>query len=120
MKESLELGREGENTAALYLRDKGYSIIHTNYKCRSGEIDIIAVSGEYIVFAEVKYRKNNYYGSGLEQIDNRKQKKIIKCAEYYLASHRCDLQPRFDAIEISPDGISHIEDAFDYGSVYYR
>lgn len=120
MRESLDTGREGEETAALFLRNKGYSIIETNFKCRAGEIDIIALDGEYLVFAEVKYRKNNLYGSGLEQIDIRKQKKIIKCAEYYLVSHPGDYQPRFDAIEISPDGIVHLEDAFDYGSIYYR
>ena len=114
-----ELGRFGEEQAAKYLRRHGYRIVEMNYSCRFGEIDIIAENAEYLVFAEVKTRKNALYGQACEYVTNSKQQKIKRAAMYYLSSHESDKQPRFDVIEVYiPDGllgrvrINHIEDAF--------
>lgn len=127
MRESLELGKAAEERAALYLLNNGYKILETNYRCRTGEIDIIAEYRDYIVFAEVKYRRRDDFGSALEMIDNRKIRKIISASRFYLGSHRTNKQPRFDTIEVMPPdsvtgdmAVEHIEDAFDNGTLYHR
>lgn len=118
--EKKKLGNFGEDKAALYLRRKGYRIVERNFSCRLGEVDIIARKGNYIVFVEVKLRKNADFAEALEFVTAAKQRRIISTASLWLASHDCELQPRFDVIEIyAPDGeksrrpdIRHIEDAF--------
>lgn len=114
------LGTWGEDQAARYLRLRGYSILERNYACRSGEIDIVAKKGKFIVFAEVKLRKNAEFAQAREFVTCTKQRRILSTAQFYLASHDCDLQPRFDVIELyAPAGensrkvqINHIKDAF--------
>ena len=117
--DSRSLGRWGEEQAAKYLRHRAYRILDTNYKCRGGEIDIIARKGKYIVFVEVKLRKNADFASGREFVNYTKQQRIIMTAQLYLQEHESELQPRFDVIEIyAPTGIEgkisieHIKDAF--------
>lgn len=114
-----ENGRFGEDKAAEYLRKNGYRIVERNFSCRMGEIDIIAENGEYIVFAEVKTRKNDRFGQAMEFVTYSKQQKIKRTAMLYFFSHESELQPRFDVIEVYiPDGIfgkvrvNHIENAF--------
>ena len=115
-----ELGRFGEEEAAKYLRRHGYRIVETNYSCRFGEIDLIARGGRYLVFAEVKLRKNDEFAPAREFVTRAKQQRILAAASLYLAQHETELQPRFDVIEIyAPLGergrltINHIEDAFE-------
>ena len=117
--DSRSLGRWGEEQAAKYLRHRAYRILDMNYKCRGGEIDIIARKGKYIVFVEVKLRKNADFASGREFVNYPKQQRIIMTAQLYLQEHASELQPRFDVIEIyAPAGsdgkisIEHIKDAF--------
>lgn len=114
-----DLGQWGEDRAAAFLRLRGYRIAERNFSARCGEIDIIAEKKEFIVFAEVKLRKSDEYGAPREFVTASKQRKIINTARLWLAKHDCELQPRFDVIEIyAPDGkngrvsINHIEDAF--------
>ena len=76
-----EKGTEYEAVAAKYLEGCGYEIISLNYRCRVGEIDIIAKDEEYLVFVEVKYRKNERMGSPFDAVDFRKQQKIIKVSQ---------------------------------------
>lgn len=117
--ENRELGRWGEEQAAAYLRRHFYRIVDRNYSCRGGEIDIIAQRGRYLVFVEVKLRKNADFAQAREFVTPSKQRRIMYAAQSYLAERDCELQPRFDVIEIyAPDGaegklrINHIEDAF--------
>lgn len=106
--------------AAAYLRKKKYRIIGAGYRSRFGEIDLIAVDGKYIVFAEVKLRKSSGFASAHEFVDRNKQERLRKTASIYLAEHPSKLQPRFDVIEIyAHEGIEttdpeirHLEDAF--------
>ena len=112
------LGRFGEQQAAEYLRKKGYNIIKMNFFCRAGEIDVIAEDKNYIVFAEVKLRKNADHGEAREFVTAAKQRRIIKTAQLWLCVHENVKQPRFDVIEVyAPDGergrvkVNHIEDA---------
>ena len=113
------LGKFGEQQAALFLQKKGYKILEMNYSCRLGEIDIIAQNEKYIVFCEVKLRKNDVFGSGMEYVTKSKQTKVIRAAMMYMQPREMDRQPRFDVIEVyAPAGeggeveIFHAEDAF--------
>ena len=113
------LGRFGEDQAVDYLTLKGYRILKRNFRCRLGEIDIIASKENTLVFAEVKLRKDGRYGTPAEFVNGTKQRKLLLTAEYYMAFAETDLQPRFDIIEIyAPYGkngrvtINHIENAF--------
>ena len=99
------LGHWGEGVAAEYLRKKRYSIIAANYRCRLGEIDLIAEDGEFLCFVEVKLRKSDAYGRGAEAVDRRKQERLRTSAQLYLMEHPTDLQPRFDVVEVyAPQG----------------
>ena len=100
--------------AARYLKKSGYKVIESRYHSAFGEIDLIAHNKRFIVFAEVKLRKNDDYGRACEAVTFSKQQKIIKTALQWLAHNECDLQPRFDVIEIYTDSkeINHIENAF--------
>ena len=118
--ERRELGAWGEERAAKYLRSKGYTILERNFRCRAGEIDIIALRGGVIAFVEVKLRRDSEFAEAREFVTPAKQRRVILTAEYWLVSHRTELQPRFDVIEVyAPDGeqsrkvrINHIKDAF--------
>ena len=114
------MGAWGEALAAEYLRKKRYTILATNFRTRMGEIDLIASNRRYLVFVEVKLRKNADFAMARDFVDARKQSKIRATAQWYLATHPTDLQPRFDVIEIyAPEGmethhpeLNHLEDAF--------
>ncbi len=120
MNDQMERGSWGEDRAARYLRLHGYRIVERNFRCRQGEIDIIARKGDFVAFVEVKQRKNADFGEAREFVTVSKQRRIIAAAELWLLKTRCELQPRFDVIEVyAPDGtktlfpkINHIENAF--------
>lgn len=113
-------GAWGEALAAQYLTKHRYKLVATNYRSRFGEIDIIASNRKYLVFVEVKLRKNSLFASAAEFVDRRKQERLRTTAEIYLSENPTTLQPRFDVIEIyAPEGvqtlkpeINHLEDAF--------
>ena len=106
-------GKIYEEIAAEYLRSLGYAILERNYHNRFGEVDIIAKDGDYFVFVEVKYRKDEAFGNPLAAIDIRKQTKIRGMANAYLYErHLMDCSVRFDAISILGKEITHIKDAF--------
>ena len=115
-----ERGKWGETIALEYLKTKNYSTVSLGYRTRFGEIDIIAKDTGYIVFVEVKTRKNADFAFAREYVGRTKQNKIKATAKLWLTAHETGLQPRFDVIEIyAPDGadtkspeIIHIENAF--------
>lgn len=115
----LRLGRGGERIASDFLLQTGYSIVVKNYRCKLGEIDIVARDGDFLVFIEVKTRTGSDCGSPAAAVTARKQRQISKAAQCYLAEHRLfDTPARFDvvAIVIGNDGRHHVElipDAFD-------
>ncbi len=114
------VGRWGEAVAAEYLRKKRYEVVGMNYRTRMGEVDIIAENRRYIVFVEVKTRKDDSFAKAREYVDAEKQRRILSAAKSYLAHCGTEKQPRFDVIEIyapfGPDTkkpkIIHIENAF--------
>ena len=114
------LGSWGEEQAAIYLRKKKYKILAMNFRCRFGEIDLIASNRKYLVFVEVKLRKSDSFAAALEFVDRNKQDRLRTTAQLYLSQNPSNLQPRFDVIEVyAPEGvqtqkpiINHMEDAF--------
>ena len=113
-------GAWGEALAAEYLRKKRYKILAAGYRSRFGEIDLIAQDKKYLLFVEVKLRKNSDFARAMEYVDRRKQDRLRVTASMYLSENPTKLQPRFDVIEIyAPEGtatanpeINHMEDAF--------
>ena len=109
-------GSAGDSAAAAYLKKKKYKILGQNFSCRFGEIDLIAQQGRYVVFVEVKTRKNENFAQAREFVTRAKQERVIKSAMLWLQQNEMDLQPRFDVIEVVGEGnrqiITHIEDAF--------
>lgn len=113
-------GAWGEALAAEYLRKKRFKILAAGYRCRFGEIDLIAADRKYLIFVEVKTRRTASFAQAREYVDGRKQERIRTTAAMYLSQYPTNLQPRFDVIEIyAPDGmntacpeINHLEDAF--------
>lgn len=120
MRESKLLGSWGEAQAAEYLRRKHYKLVAMGYSCRYGEIDLIVKNWRYLVFVEVKLRKNANFARPSEYVDRYKQDRIRMTASIYLSENPTHLQPRFDVIEVyAPQGIQtpdpdiiHMEDAF--------
>ena len=114
------LGAWGEALAAEYLRKKRYQMVAAGFHSRFGEIDLIVKDRKYLVFVEVKLRKNADFAQAMEYVDRRKQDRIRMTASIYLSQNPTVLQPRFDVIEIyAPEGtatvkpeIYHMEDAF--------
>lgn len=112
-------GAWGEYAARAYLEHAGYRTVETNFRTRFGEIDIIASRGEYIVFVEVKTRKNDCITAAREAVTAAKQQRIAATAALWLQKHPSRLQPRFDVVEVyGEEGttdaprICHLENAF--------
>ena len=108
------LGRIGEGKAQKYLRKKGYKIIEKNYTTKLGEVDLIALYGDLLVFIEVKTRTSTAYGNPADAVDYFKQKKYVLLAENYLAFNKDHKNKavRFDVVEVLNNEINHIEGAF--------
>ena len=115
------LGRWGESIAANYLRKEGYILLGANYRCRFGEIDLIARKDDLLVFVEVKLRKNDSFAAAMEFVHQKKQSRVLSTAQLYIQQHGLEeLQARFDVIEVyAAEGtktknpkIHHLEDAF--------
>lgn len=111
-----EVGSKYENVAAKFLESQGYHILKQNYRCRQGEIDIIAREGKYLCFIEVKYRKNLNCGTPLEAVTPAKQKKISRTALYYLFENGYgeEIPCRFDVVGITSNQIELVQNAFYY------
>jgi putative endonuclease len=95
------LGADGERAAEKFLRRQRYAILARNYRCRSGEVDLIALDGTTVVFIEVKTRTQLGFGSPLEAVDRRKQHQIQRAALQYLTENRLhDRNARFDVVGV--------------------
>ncbi len=120
MGKSNTLGTWGEERAARFLTEQGYTIVEKNFHSRYGEIDLIAEDGEFLVFVEVKLRASVSHGLPEETVTSRKQEKLRLTAETYLQTHETDKQPRFDVVALyAKDGmkthplpVRHIKNAF--------
>jgi len=116
MENRRRIGAAHEEQAASYLTAQGYEILEQNYRCRLGEIDLVAREGGTLVFLEVKYRRTDAYGSPAEAVTPMKQRTICRVADYYRMTHRMrESQPcRFDVVAIRGTEIEVIKNAFFY------
>ncbi|MBC7342542.1 MAG: YraN family protein [Clostridia bacterium] len=105
------LGQKGEEIAAGFLMAHGYKILERNFRCRLGEIDIVAQEGDTTVFVEVKTRSSIAYGQAQEAITYRKRTKLRQLGEYYALQygpHRQD-SFRFDVVAIKVSASGQVE-----------
>jgi len=100
LKTRREFGKLGESLAEKFLKGKGYEILEKNFRCRLGEIDLIAKESGEIVFVEVKSRHGTSFGFPEEQISRKKQRKLGRLAEFYLKRRRPDEGARIDVVAI--------------------
>ncbi|MFT6906158.1 MAG: putative endonuclease [Oleiphilaceae bacterium] len=106
----LSKGHAYEKVAEQYLLNKGYIIKARNYHTRRGEIDLVMLDGTTLVFIEVKFRNNHFYGTAEETITQKKQSKIVFCAKHYIAKFKLwNMDARFDVITIKPTQKSQLE-----------
>ena len=104
------LGKKGETLAEQYLKKLGYKLLKKNYRTPFGEADLVFLDGEQTVFVEVKTRTSTAFGAAAEAVDYRKQQRYRKIALYY--GNGEEPNARFDVVEVYPDTINHIPNAF--------
>ncbi len=114
---TLERGRAAEQEAEAYLEKQGLRAVTRNYRSARGELDLVMRDGDYLVFVEVRYRKSAQFGGAAESVHQRKQRRVIAAAQYYLQQHKVTRAPcRFDVVLLTPeaghDKITWIKDAF--------
>lgn len=114
----IDIGKRGETLAISFLKKNGYRIIESNFRCRYGEIDIIAQEGKTVAFIEVKTKTSNRFGSPTQAIDSRKQRQVSKTALAYISQKRLtNYSARFDVVGINIKGsnseIELIKNAFE-------
>ncbi len=104
-------GVQGEKQALSYLRKKGYRLLQKRWRCHGGEIDLIMEDQGVIVFVEVKYRPEGHRGEGIEAVTEEKLRRLRLCADTYLGPAP-EKNARIDILEITQDGISHVENIY--------
>lgn len=117
MQNKRRVGERYEELAADYLSKLGYEIIEKNFRCRCGEIDLIAKQDEYLVFVEVKYRSTLAKGYPEEAVNFKKQKIISRVADYYMMKNRMEtnnMTVRFDVVSILGNELTLYQNAFEY------
>lgn len=110
MKTTKEIGDSGEEVAVRFLKKKGFEIMKRNFRTRFGEIDIIAIDEDMLVFIEVKVKRGDKFGDPGEMINARKIEKIKRTANYFIQEKDlCDIPWRIDAVLIRGEVIEHVE-----------
>lgn len=107
-------GDRDENLAAAYLERQGLKVLERNYRCRFGEIDLVATGGAVLVFVEVRARRSDRYGGAAASITAAKRRRLVAAARHYLAAHRSQRACRFDVVLVHgrERRIEWITDAF--------
>ncbi|MBA1377952.1 YraN family protein [Pseudomonas brassicacearum] len=113
----LQSGKDAEGHALAHLQQHGLRLVAQNWLCKRGELDLVMLDGDTVVFVEVRYRKNTQWGGALASIDERKRRKLVFAAQYFLQSESrwADHPCRFDvvAIDSSVDQLNWLQNAFD-------
>ena len=98
-----QLGRWGESVAAQQLESQGFQIVERNWRCRQGEIDLVAQEADMLVFVEVKTRRGRGMGTPEEGLTPRKSRKLLKLGQLYLSQHDLDVDWRIDMVAVELD-----------------
>ena len=96
-------GAQYEDLALKFLLAQGLTLIERNFNCKCGELDLLMKDNDSLVIVEVRFRKNNRYGSALESVTQTKQARIIAATKYYIVTHKIDQPMRFDVLGITGD-----------------
>ena len=118
-------GQWAEEQAAAYLESRGYTVVFRNFRCRGGELDLVAIDGAHLCFVEVRFREDRARGEPLETIDGRKRGRLIRAARQYLQQNP-DINTtrqfmRFDVVSVvgtDPVEIKLVRDAFEAGEAW--
>lgn len=114
-----QYGNAGEDAACAYLQGQGWEILARNVRRGRNEIDIIAKKRRVVAFVEVKRRSSLRYGRPAEAVDAEKQRRIVQAAALYMQENGLEnANISFDVIEVLPDGVHHIEAAFDASDLF--
>ncbi|PRY14837.1 putative endonuclease [Pontibacter ummariensis] len=111
----LQTGQAGENRAAAYLQQQGYTILERNYRYKRAEVDIIARREDLLIFVEVKTRATDRYGYPEAAVSTKKEELLLSAADAFIRETGWQHEARFDIVAITlttPPSIHHIEDAF--------
>lgn len=111
----LTRGCQTEQLACEFLQASGLRLVQRNFCLKMGEIDLIMLDGDTLVFVEVRYRKNQRYGGALSSIDPRKQARIIRTSLYYLQHYAPNAAARFDVVAVEGQTVQWIKNAFEQG-----
>ena len=109
-------GTAAEGLALRYLEARGLTLVTRNFRCRTGELDLIMRDGQHLVFVEVRSRGHNRFGTPAESVTRRKQQRLLRAAAFYLQRQHLDLPCRFDVVAIlqasDEPQVEWIRDAF--------
>ena len=107
-------GEAAESLAADFLQRRGLTVLERNYRCRFGEIDLVARSGELLVFVEVRARTSEAFGGAAGSITATKRRRLVAAARHYLATHQADRACRFDVVLVrgAEQQVEWLTDAF--------
>ena len=121
MKKTYQTGIQGEQRAAEWLCcNMGMCILENRFRTKAGEIDLIMLDGDTVVFVEVKTRLHALPGTGMLAVDRKKQQRIARAAYLYLLSRHWTRRPvRFDVAEVSDSCVIHVPNAFQPGYMFY-
>ena len=113
-----ETGRRGEDVAAAFVAGLGWRVVVRNFRCRAGEIDVVALDGDTVVFVEVRARAGRGFGTPLESVDGRKQAQVGRVARHFLSARGWhERAARFDVVgirlDVDPPVVEHVRGAFD-------
>jgi putative endonuclease len=113
----IERGASAEADAARLLVASGYQIVERNFRCKAGELDLVARDGDVLVFVEVRSRSDGEHGTAAEMIRRTKQRRVVRVARYYLAANAGAIEPpfaqcRFDIVAITAGESILLKDAF--------
>lgn len=120
-----QVGEEGEALARRFLEKKGFIVVHHNFRCRGGEVDLIAESKGELHFIEVKTRQSLQFGAPFESVSYHKKKRLALAAQYYLLTHNeWENRPKvFSVISVDsvtqPVKIEFFPNAFEINGEYY-
>ena len=106
-------GWRGEDEALAHLLARGMTLVQRRYRAPEGEIDLVLMDADTLVFAEVKLRERADEESAMRAVDARKRERLVLAARRYLGEHPTDAVARFDVVLVTPQGVRHIRNAFE-------
>ena len=113
MQSTVAIGASAEDRAVTLLESHGYRVVERNFRCHSGELDVVAFDGEVLCFIEVRSRRDGEHGHAAEMIDRKKRRQVTNIALYFISLRNPAFRKsRFDVVAITGDRVELIQDAW--------